>query len=332
MEKHFRQLLWLAIRRLFSYVRSVLDSKWSHNKAFYVTQAKDSNFDPRNYMFEEHIEIAWITTYEELPAKIDLYDWHVTDQGNTNHCVWYWATAWRNECVNFIDEKLPHKNIDTKYVNPVDTVNYIRSNLDANIDRDWTWIINGPKALQQMGKIEKYIYVSSINQIKYMLFLGCSVVTWTNQFDWRETGKKWVAVLGNGGGHKIHINWYDDNITLIDSKGKRYRWWFKVKNTWGRSWGIDWHYWIPYELYNNLYNSKFALYYSEALTKEIEKPNMLFKDVDEKTPFYNSIKWAKENWIVNWYSDGTLRPNENLDVKRMLAILENFDKYLNNKM
>lgn len=57
-----------------------------------------------------------------------------------------------------------------------------------------------------------------------------------------------------------------------------------------------------------------------------EMKENLFVDVDGSADFYNSIKWAKDNWIVQWYQDGTLKPKENITVDRMLAILHNYDK------
>lgn len=57
-----------------------------------------------------------------------------------------------------------------------------------------------------------------------------------------------------------------------------------------------------------------------------EMKENLFVDVDGSADFYDSIKWAKENGIVQGYQDGTLRPKENITVDRMLAILNNYDK------
>lgn len=69
--------------------------------------------------------------------------------------------------------------------------------------------------------------------------------------------------------------------------------------------------------------------FSEDEIKEDKIEEMktnLFTDVDWSANFYESIKWAKENGVVNGYSDGSLRPKENLTVDRFLAILHNYDK------
>lgn len=59
------------------------------------------------------------------------------------------------------------------------------------------------------------------------------------------------------------------------------------------------------------------------------KENRIFTDVSEDHPFFKSIKWAKDNWIAHWYSDGRLWADEVLTVWRFLAFLENYDKNKN---
>jgi len=59
------------------------------------------------------------------------------------------------------------------------------------------------------------------------------------------------------------------------------------------------------------------------------KEDRIFTDVSDSHSFYKSIKWAKDNWIANWYSDWRLWADEALTVGRFLAFLENYDKYKN---
>lgn len=56
------------------------------------------------------------------------------------------------------------------------------------------------------------------------------------------------------------------------------------------------------------------------------KESRIFTDVPDSHPFFNSIKWAKDNWIAHWYSDWRLWADEVLTVWRFLAFLENYDK------
>jgi len=47
-----------------------------------------------------------------------------------------------------------------------------------------------------------------------------------------------------------------------------------------------------------------------------------FKDVDENTPFYKSIKKASDLGIIKGFEDGTFRPNEPLTRGQFVAILD----------
>ncbi|MGJ0846662.1 S8 family peptidase [Tissierella praeacuta] len=55
-------------------------------------------------------------------------------------------------------------------------------------------------------------------------------------------------------------------------------------------------------------------YMDKAINKPIddnkESDNMEFKDINKTDWFYNAIKWATEQGIVNGYKDGTFRPNQ----------------------
>lgn len=57
-----------------------------------------------------------------------------------------------------------------------------------------------------------------------------------------------------------------------------------------------------------------------------EMKDKLFTDVNGNTEYYEAIKWAKENGIADWYSDWTLRPEDNLTVWRFLGFLHKYDK------
>jgi len=75
-------------------------------------------------------------------------------------------------------------------LSPLDTVNYIRDNLDKNIDLNGTYIFNGPKALKALNKISSYHSVKTIQEIKENIFLGCPVQSGTNKLVWSKTHTK----------------------------------------------------------------------------------------------------------------------------------------------
>ena len=307
-------------KRFFSYCKEKIVSNYIHNPIFYKNSAKDNessflDFKAWDYLFNV-----------EIPSKVDLRNNEVLNQWQTNHCVAF-ASTWGTNDQAYL---LYNNDKSWKYVyrDPKTVVDYIRNYLDKDIDKEWTYIINWPKALLAKGYIEKYVAIETISQLKRSPAMWCPVITGSNTIDWYETWKKWVAVKWNGWGHAININWFDDNVIIEDSKWKRYKWAFQVENTWGERWWLEGYYWVPYELYNLLYNWKYALFINTNKLKEIaeNKPNQPFKDVPLDTPYLEWIKWAKEKWIVSWYNDWRLWFEENITVWRFLAILYNYEK------
>lgn len=264
-----------------------IQSKWES----YAGWASDSTLDERDIRFssiasQEDREI-------ELPSRFILDNWFIQDQWKTNHCVWYGSTEWRNESNNFF-------TLPTMDVLATETVEYIRDNLDSQIDERGTYIYNWPKALKAMWKIHSYYRVTSVDDIKRSLYLGCTVQTGTNKVSWSKTHKNAVAVVWAGWGHHMNIVWYDDDMTRADWYGNVYTGFFVVENTWGTVYGDKWKYYLPYEKIDDiLFNSRFAMVVdSEAVSKRSKTLiDNIEKELEEIS--YPSLELAIEEWLIS---------------------------------
>lgn len=196
-------------------------------------------------------ENVWSSTIE-LPSSFRLDNGKVLNQWPTMWCCAVWATEARNEGWNMFD---------IESMEFIDTINYIRDNLDPDIDKDGTLVVNWPEALKQMGKIEDYYKCeNTIEWFKKAIYLWGGVCTGTNKISWSKTGVNGVAVEQAGAGHFINITWWDDSVQLNDWFGKMYVWAFYIENTWWENWGLKWGYWLPYDIAMDLlFYSKYWL-------------------------------------------------------------------------
>ena len=128
-------------------------------------------------------------------------------------------------------------------------------------------------------------------------------------------------------------NWVLDSRTFISSWAKqiwwhcvRYNHWKNIDNYEGRkkfnSYVNNQLVWLSKEW--TYFPSAYVYFYKEEFKS-------VFKDVQEWTAFFESIKWAKENNIVKGYWDWTFRPSQNITRWELMWVLKNFDEYLKNK-
>lgn len=216
--------------------------------------AFDSEADEKAINFSEvagEIEL-------DLPKKVLLNDSIILDQGPTMLCVAFGTTAGVNEARKLLWYK-PDKNPNT-------LAGYIEANLDPNIRENGTLIENGPKWARKLAWLEGYTRVNSLYEIKKSLAFGLPIATGTNKLSWTATKKNnYIATLGKGGGHFIHIPGYDDELELVGIDGREYKGALIVENTWGEVWGDKGYYYIPYEIaLDVLFNTKLSLIINKA--------------------------------------------------------------------
>lgn len=307
-KKSLKELIWLLIRQFFAWLRAKVDKNYEYLEEYYKTSAKDKE-DARDYKFGDYF---WDVNALDLPKKVDLFNGEILNQGSTLHCVAYATAHGINENEFYFDKEAEEK---WQYATPYHIVNYIRDNLDPNIDNAGTYIQYGPKAAVATWYSEIYVSIASLAEMKRILNLGVAVITGTNQFDWRKTWQKSVAVVGNGWGHAIHIDGYDDDLVVTDANNKKYKGVLIAKNSWWDDWGVlGGRYYIPYELYGNLFNSKYALWNDCNKSKEIENKKNEFAD------YTKDQKEVLENMKNKGYWNGK-EPHNNIERGDVMFIL-----------
>ena len=255
----------------------------------------------------------------ELPSKILLSDGKVLNQGPTLLCVAYWTTAGVNEARNLFGFD-PDRN-------PSVLTWYIEKNLDPKIRERGTYIVNGPKGARKLGWIEGFTQVNTLEDIKRSLAFGMPVATGTNKISWTATRKNnFIATPGKWGGHFINLVWYDDNKTVIRPDGGEYTGVLIVENSWGKKWGYEGLYYIPYDYaLEVLFNTKKSIILSKNSTRKYAEKilNNLKKELEKKkiTPVIQKYEF------FNW-ENKAIMDQENLD---LFKVLQNALKETGNK-
>lgn len=178
----------------------------------------------------------------KLPEYVKMDNNVVLNQWATLLCVAFWTTEWVNESRVTLGFKWDK--------NPNTLAWYIRTHLDPDIDKRGTYIEYWPKWARKLTWIEIYNQVNTIEEIKKALYFGMTIATGTNKISWAATRKNnYIATPGTWGWHFINIVWYNTSAekTIIWSDGREYKDYFIVENTWGKKWGDNGCYYIPFE-------------------------------------------------------------------------------------
>ena len=232
-----------------------------------------------------------------IPEEVNLIDnCEVHNQGNTMHCTAYWITH-IHQILNTIERKNKIK------LNPIEqwenqkkdpwtasekNGDYLQSALKSLkkfwLNYNWEKLTIDWYAVVHRGSFKKYL-------AKWMPIYTWNHFTATNYKKAKETGFWGGIDWPTTWWHAIAIVGYDKNNNYI------------AVNSWGKNWWYfkNWTFLIKEKDLENLFTS-----YVIFDTVDIEK---IFKDVSEKSPLANSIKWASDNWLVKWYGDENL-PNE----------------------
>ena len=191
--------------------------------------------DPRDQRYL--IQNNWPQTQRPLTLPLpvtrklwdDNYWWG--DQGNTPQCVAYAWNHWLADApvVHSINPVVPPQRLyeSAKRLDEWPGENY-----------DGTSVRGGVKALQAAGWVSSYWWTWDVNVLANTILTIGPVVLGTDWFSGMMTPDRNGRVSATGrpvGGHAYVLNGVDTTQRL-----------FRIKNSWGRSWGQGGHAWIGF--------------------------------------------------------------------------------------
>jgi hypothetical protein len=176
------------------------------------------------------------------PDDTEPVDWHDAqqlDQGDTGHCVGFGCTQWENAepVPNDLADQDGH---DLYYL--AKSIELGRKAVQGK-DEDGTYVHDGAKALQQMGRIANYLWATKVEDITAWVRSQGPVVVGT---DWYQqmfypTAKTFLLKPTGGvaGGHC----WMIVGHYPAGSKGVEGQTFsddtFRMQNSWNTTWGSD---------------------------------------------------------------------------------------------
>jgi hypothetical protein len=186
-----------------------------------------------------------------LPEKtfIDQKNWWNNgwwgNQGKTSCCVIYSWSHWIEDGP-VIQDDIPNRSKPMLDISKF----YHKCQLNDNIpgeNYNGTTVRAGAKILQKLGIIQEYRWAASIDDmIKCLLTIGPMVVGtrwYSNMFHPSHEGI--ITTTGSfAGGHAYLINGVNINKNL-----------FRIKNSWGKSWGIEGQAFISFDDFDKLLKS-----------------------------------------------------------------------------
>lgn len=217
--------------------------------------------DKRNYQYG-----LFETLWTQLPKKVLLNDWKITNQWYARY--WYWCVAfsttnWINEILYTLKEEK----------DPIVLFEEMVSKKLLDIKKG-AYIIDWPKTSKLLGWITWYLQVNTLREIKDSLYKKRPLVIWSNKINWSLTKKfPHIAIEWNSYWHRFLIVWYDDDKQLLT-----------CENSYWDTFDY-WRFYISYDDIWLLFPSKFSLYIDKA---------------DNFSKLKEYIKEAKSIWYVNY--------------------------------
>lgn len=179
-----------------------------------------------------------------IPAETDIIskywddDYYWGDQGQTPQCVGYaWAHWIENDPITYPS---PGPRFDPTYIyNAAQRVDEWPGE-----DYDGTSVRAGAKVLQSNSFITSYNWAWDADTIARAILTTGPVVVGTEWLENMFYPDPFGVIHPSGpsvGGHAYLLNGYDSETRL-----------FRIKNSWGRSWGKEGHAFISFEDLNSL--------------------------------------------------------------------------------
>jgi hypothetical protein len=238
-----------------------------------VNWAIDSQ-DERNYNYWEMVWTIW-----DLPISKIIDDWVYQNQWlykeTAYFCVAYSHSHWSNieNSIEWSWDRITWLALGREMVK--------KWLLDTKV---WAYIIDWAKTLKDLKFISWFAQISTIDEIKHSIFNNRPVTTGSNTINWKETvNNNNIAVRWNSYWHAFLIIGYNDETKLLICKNS----YWTEKFDKGR-------FYIKYEDFDLLYNSKFSL------IDQQDQSILNYKKKIMENLTLDSAKKAMELGIWNW--------------------------------
>jgi hypothetical protein len=245
-----------------------------------------------------------------LPLVVNLIDFCIThNQGNTNHCTAYWLTH-IFQILNSIERELkvklsPEEQWANQLINPwtarEEMWDYLQSALKS-LKNYWLNYWNEKLTINWYAVVHRWSF-------KWYLAKKMPIYTWTHftKTNYKKAKETWVWGWMDGPvtwWHAIAIIWYDENY--YKNKNWEKETVYIALNSWWDKWWFfgNWTFLIREKDLENLFTS--YVVFDDVDIKKI------FKDVSEKSPLSEYIKWWAEKQLIKGYGDENLPNDEKL--------------------
>ena len=247
--------------------------------------------DDRDYGYEE---ICWNNDLPEdfiIDDKND-YQNQWLEEITKYMCVFFSSTHWLN-ILNEL-EWVWEKDIKWKDI-------WLIANDKWLLDLEkWALIKNWPSLLKWLWHIKGYFLVNE-NNIKQAIYDWHPIVVWSRSLKW------WYPCIAEQRNwHAVLIIWWNKE-------------WYIIKNSYWKERFNKWLNLLPYNLFDKLYQSKFALIDTENPILQYKK--QIMDNID--------LEWAKklfEKWLWNWKNPRTNMSRQEV-MQVLFRVLEKLEKW-----